>query len=906
MFRILTFATILSLLCSCDPINTHKLIINLHDKELVLSCDETEGNISFSSSEDWKISLKDPGAEWLTIMPESGVAGEVSLTVHSSVNEDYDDRSATVIIKTDNAIEFINVLQERKGALIIGGNHYEVPKEGGTIDVEVKSNIDFEVKSLDRWIHKVETKGLEAHHLQFVIDANDSYDSREGRIVIENINSALGDTVYICQEASFVDASRSIYVGADGSVIKSIRLKTEEYDISISDPWITYDDEGSNDRKNPWFVVSKNFGKERTAKIIFSDRNSSLSDTIAVKQSAGSISDREILIALYNATNGDNWTENTNWCSDKPVNEWYGIGVDEMTGKINSISLSWNNLTGYLPEEIGGLTDLIDFSIGANDISGNLPSGISSAMSAGRTRFNISGNRFTGKIPSSVLGHPNWKLHWPDIIAQTGDGFDLSDVGIPAPEFKVTDIDGQTISSETEYKKNKYTILYRWATGCPFSHAYTVELIHLYNAYEPRGLEIIGYCDVTPTIYQDDDIDSMKDYIAKQDIPWRNFGWNQDTENVIWPLWYASFTPFLAIVDQDGRIVFQNITEDKNDLADFLSEHLGEADIEKPVPYTSTDFSADGQVVTLQKATVGNGIDLVFMGDAFVDTTMVAGGIYEQRMREGMEAFFMEEPMKSLRNRFNVHVVKVVSENGDYIEGANTALECFMGDGTQVGGSDSKCFEYARKVSGIDLTKSQVIAIMNVRHYAGTCYMYYDNSSVAYFPLGYDENIFGQLLNHEAVGHGFGKLLDEYSDQLGDITDYGREEYLSQKERGWGANTDITSDPERIRWAHFLKDSRYAHEVGIHEGALTFQSGAWRPTENSIMRYNTGGFNAPSREALYRRVMELSGEGYSWDKFVSYDAINRKRTAHKPLGHGRQAQPLHPPVIVRGSWSDAR
>lgn len=803
--------------------------ITLTVPELVLPDSNPVGTLSFSASADWSVSLSETKAvpDWLTVEPMSGKAGQATLTITAQPNENYEDRSAFITIRSGSASKSLPVYQKKKNALILSKDKYELSDEATDIDVEVKSNIDFEVKILNDWITQVQTNGLTTHQLKFTIT--------------ENPNS------------------------------------------------------------------------ERTGHIVFKDRNSNLSDTISIIQEGcadGIAQDREALIALYKATNGDNWTNNTNWCTDKPLSEWYGVIVDRVTGRVNGLYLFQNNLTGYLPEEIGGLTEVISFDIQHNSLSGALPEGISSLMNGKYSSFFIFDNEFSGQLPKSVLQHPNWKIHWAGILhlsSSGGKGFDLSNVEIPAPDFTVTDLNGLTLSSATEYSRNKYTVFYHWATWCPFSHDFTVKMIPLYKAYQSKGLEIIGYSNVTERSDPHDDIAAIEEYITKQNIPWRNFAWDQDAGNMIEAFWYASYTPFVAVADQNGKIVFQSVTENYENLFTFLSEHLGEVTIEESKPYVSTDFSADGQVVTLQRATVGKGIDLVLMGDAFVDTTMIVGGIYEQRMREGMEAFFMEEPMKSLRNRFNVHMVKVVSENGNYAEGLNTALDSYMGNGTLVGGSDSRCFDYASRVPGIDLTRSQVVVIMNVQHYAGTCYMYEDNSSVAYFPLGYDESIFDQLLNHEAVGHGFGKLLDEYSNNLGELPQYEYDNYQRQKELGWGANTDITADPNQIRWAHFLQDNRYANEVGIYEGALTYQTGAWRSTENSIMRYNTGGFNAPSREALYKRVMELSGEGYSWERFVEYDAVNRVATkALLPKRDLQPTVPLHAPVMIRGTWRNAR
>ena len=1029
--------------------------ITLYDLELVLADSETQGTLSFNASADWSISLSETkaGVSWLSVEPMSGKAGEATLTVKALANENYEDRSAIISIKSGVVTQSVPVYQKKKNALILSKEIFEVSQRGGAIDLEVKSNIEFEVDILDDWITQNQTRALTTHYLQFDVAANPNFENREGKIVIKDRTSDLADTVYVyqSQQNSLVLTQREYAVSELGEtidvVLKSIVdftvqmpavdwieevqtkswqtykyqfrvLPNETYDareaqiifkdnhsmmadtvfvyqttkdallltrdryavgiqggtidvevksnidfeVKVLDDWITQRQTKGLETHDLRFDVAANPNLEnREGRIVFNDKNSSLTDTVYVVQTGpeGIQQDKEALIALYKATGGDNWTNNTNWCSDQALEDWYGVFIDPATGRVNAISLYSNNLTGYLPKEIGSLTELTWFDVSQNQLTGTLPKEIGNLtemgefdvsrnqltgalpaelknftkirnfnieqnqfsgtipedvflmmiMAAHDIAINIRFNMFTGPIPESVWKHPNWKSSWPVFLYQRSPGFDLSNVEIPAPDFTVTDLNGLTLSSATEYSRNKYTVLYNWATWCPFSHDFTVKLIPIYKAYQSKGLEIIGYSDVSPHASPRDDIAEVREYIAKQNIPWRNFAcdYEADVPNMISAFYRILYTPFVAVADQNGKIVFQSVTEDYTKLLEFLSERLGEVEVEDPASYASTDFSADGQVVSLQQASVGNGIDLVLMGDAFVDTTMVEDGNYEQRMREGMEAFFQEEPMKSLRDRFNVYMVKVVSENGNYQEGSNTALGSYIGSGTLVGGSDGRCFGYASRVPGIDLTQAQVVVIMNVRHYAGTCYMYEDNSSVAYFPLGYDESIFDQLLHHEAVGHGFGKLLDEYSNNLGGISQYESDYYQSQKALGWGANVDVTSDPNQIRWAHFLRDSRYANEVGIYEGALTYQTGAWRPTENSIMRYNTGGFNAPSREALYKRVMELSGEGYSWEQFVAYDAVNRSVTKTlRPQGGVRPVIPLHAPIMIQGSWRNAQ
>lgn len=341
-----------------------------------------------------------------------------------------------------------------------------------------------------------------------------------------------------------------------------------------------------------------------------------------------------------------------------------------------------------------------------------------------------------------------------------------------------------------------------------------------------------------------------------------------------------------------------------------------------PDYYISSDYSADGTVQTLQKATVGRGIDIVLMGDAFSDR-QIATSDYDTAMRQAADNLFTEEPYKSFRDMFNVYAVSAVSATEGY-EHENTAFSGYFGGGTLVGGNDAKAFEYAQKAIATErMDDALIVVMMNSQAYAGTCYMYYPSSnsdyghgvSVAYFPLGTDNDMFAQLLHHEACGHGFAKLADEYAyEYMGAVpTDYVSQVRNWQSDWGWYKNVDFTSDPATVKWHTFLSDPRYANEgLGVFEGGATYWTGVWRPTENSIMRYNTGGFNAPSREAIYYRIHKLAyGESWNYDyeDFVAYDAVNRKASAGISFSTPivpKDFVPLAPPVIVGKSWRDAR
>ena len=84
-----------------------------------------------------------------------------------------------------------------------------------------------------------------------------------------------------------------------------------------------------------------------------------------VQAAATADTDRAALTALYNATGGPSWTRSDNWLSSGPLSEWHGVQVDT-DGRVTSLALGGNNLTGSLPAQIGDLTSLGILQLYAN------------------------------------------------------------------------------------------------------------------------------------------------------------------------------------------------------------------------------------------------------------------------------------------------------------------------------------------------------------------------------------------------------------------------------------------------------------------------------------------------------------------------------------------------------------
>ena len=113
---------------------------------------------------------------------------------------------------------------------------------------------------------------------------------------------------------------------------------------------------------------------------------------------------RAALTALYNATDGANWDDNTNWLSDRPLNEWHGVWTDS-DGRVIRLDLQGNGLSGVIPSQLGDLASLRALWLSGNGLSGAIPSGLgrlSNLQSLG-----LYDTRLGGSIPPELGGLSN-------------------------------------------------------------------------------------------------------------------------------------------------------------------------------------------------------------------------------------------------------------------------------------------------------------------------------------------------------------------------------------------------------------------------------------------------------------------------------------------------------------------
>lgn len=308
----------------------------------------------------------------------------------------------------------------------------------------------------------------------------------------------------------------------------------------------------------------------------------------------------------------------------------------------------------------------------------------------------------------------------------------------------------------------------------------------------------------------------------------------------------------------------------------------------------------DGEVYRYDENMFDGPIPLIFTGDGFISEDYESGGDFDVKVDQGIEHFFSVEPYKSLKSYFSVYKVAAYSEErgasrwneqaGDYEKKVNTRFDTrYYGNGynsTYMTCNTGLVYTYAKKtgITQETLNKTIVILVVNDPVYSGTCWMEYGGSAVAIVPAcGNSDSpyTYRATMVHEAGGHGFGKLADEYTFSDSPASPSDKNNIESQYNLyGWSPNID-TRGKENCKWKHFFGVPEY-ESVGYIEDRTQYASGVYRPELNSVMRNMTMAhiyYNGPSRENIVKRIYNAAGEEYSFEKFIALDKGNQRKPA---------------------------
>lgn len=324
--------------------------------------------------------------------------------------------------------------------------------------------------------------------------------------------------------------------------------------------------------------------------------------------------------------------------------------------------------------------------------------------------------------------------------------------------------------------------------------------------------------------------------------------------------------------------------------------------------------------ITLQKATKGNngGINIVLLGDGF-NAKDIASGKYLNDIKQEVEYFFGIEPYKTYRDYFNVYTaIPLSTESG---VGTVNTIRYNRFNTTFTGGVGLKAdydevFDYALGAPTVNkgnLNQTLIIMVPNSTDYGGICQMWEDGSAIAFCPqstYGYPLDTRG-VIQHEAGGHGFGKLGDEYIYHNAfidfcDCTCCGHVfEFNAAKSFGWFDNLELTGKMHSVGWSHLIFDNRYSDIVDIYEGGYMHNRGVFRSEPNSCMNNDIPYYSTISRESIVKRIKAYAGETYSFEDFVKNDKRDAGIVESRAFGgNGDQRTSgtyQHAPVFHKGS-----
>lgn len=352
----------------------------------------------------------------------------------------------------------------------------------------------------------------------------------------------------------------------------------------------------------------------------------------------------------------------------------------------------------------------------------------------------------------------------------------------------------------------------------------------------------------------------------------------------------VTFTAMPSGINREGKVIFK----------------LKDKDYKVTLNVSQYDYEyGEDEIVTLQSASKGNGINIMFLGDGY-NAKEVSAGTLLADMKEAAGHFFSIEPYKTYKDYFNVYTgIAVSPESG--IGSVNTIVynrfNTTAKGGVTLGGLNDSDFgeilKYACKAPTINegnLCQTLVVMIPNTSDYGGICYMYDDGSTIAYCPksdYGYPLDFRG-VIQHEAGGHGFGKLGDEYIYHNAFIDACSCSccghvlEFNAAKAKGWYDNLSLSGKTNEVPWSHLVYHEKYKGIVDIYEGGFAHNRGVYRSEYNSCMNNEIPYYSTVSRESIVKRIKAYAGEEYDFDDFVANDNVeNLPETASlSAVGYG--------------------
>ena len=279
---------------------------------------ETKGgeqSLVFETNVDWTISVAETrgNTSWCTVSPTSGKAGKNTVKVSATANDSFDNRSVVLTLQTGDLKSNVTVTQKQKDALTLTADKFEVGNEGGSIEVEVKANVQFEVEIAENakdWITPTsKSRGLTASVVTFDVAAYNDTKARQGDIIIKS--GKLSETIHVFQagkEKSILLSKNNYSVSPNGETIEVTVKSNFEYGVQMpAVDWIveTKDARAMSSHTLYFNIKPNKSDKSRSAEIIFFDKDSDLKTVLTVNQGGKPATNKKLVAYRLDYLDGD-------------------------------------------------------------------------------------------------------------------------------------------------------------------------------------------------------------------------------------------------------------------------------------------------------------------------------------------------------------------------------------------------------------------------------------------------------------------------------------------------------------------------------------------------------------------------------------------------------------------------
>ena len=227
---------------------------------------EVKANINF------EVEVK---ADWIKQVKSSNTRALTTSNLNFTIepNETGDKREGEIIIKSGELSETVKVYQGFENFITLTQKDFTIPKEGGNVDIEIKSTLNYEVKMLSDvdWITEVQSRAVSTHTHHYTVSPNDTYDSREVKIVFydpKDKNVADTVTIYQLQKDAIVLAQDEYIMEAKGGELDFTVSANVEFKVSVSADWIEQISTRGLIDKRLKFVVKENTSDENRETVI--------------------------------------------------------------------------------------------------------------------------------------------------------------------------------------------------------------------------------------------------------------------------------------------------------------------------------------------------------------------------------------------------------------------------------------------------------------------------------------------------------------------------------------------------------------------------------------------------------------------------------------------------------------